>query len=145
MQPLSFQRIRRWSRHSLVPWLGKAWRAFAHWWSHRFLFSCLVRRWRRSKIHKVKDPDEKPSWDDWVSHHSTWSRIYWSRIPHYRKKIWRSSANSKVDAYTSNDARFREKTLIERKILIVEREIDLQGFGKYQVRCSQYAACRKPS
>lgn len=53
-----------------------------------------------------------------------------------RRYLWRElEANSKDDGddYTSHDARFAGRTLIEKKKLIIQREINKQGFGKYQV------------
>lgn len=52
-----------------------------------------------------------------------------------RKNLWRDYGADPKDQpdFTSHDARFADKTLMQKKIMIVEREMNLQGMGKYQV------------
>lgn len=52
-----------------------------------------------------------------------------------RKNLWRDYGADPKDQpdFTSHDVRFADKTLMQKKIMIVEREINLQGMGRYQV------------
>lgn len=54
------------------------------------------------------------------------------------------NAKQTDDNYTSRDPRFADKTAEEKKVLIIERELNRQGMGKYQVcqLCSSAWGCQ---
>ena len=74
----------------------------------------------------------------WVRLWEAWLRFCWRggfKEALMRKNLWRDYGADPKDQpdFTSHDARFADKTLMQKKIMIVEREMNLQGMGKYQV------------
>ena len=133
MRRFSFERLQRWHRTKFVPWLRDCYQELLQW-LHR---KNPVTWFKNRELHQVHS--ERPRFSSRVDSRSffwAWIKVYWRKLARFKEQhLWQSyGADNTVDAYTSNDVRFKGKTLKERKILIIEREIDLQGMGRYQVR-----------